>query len=161
MLPRLGGRPVGYLTGPGFLFVRNFFPWVAANEAPEFIKNPKPRAWLVVLTARPWVSPSRRGCLPCPPGGYPTDPRSAEPEGRRRCRGRERQHPPWHNGGKAQMHRALPEPRPALLWDPRGQGCAAGRTGLGGSSCGKSGLSTMHINALRALIAVGPIWRSH
>lgn len=64
------------------------------------------------------------------------------------------------------MHQALLAARPGLLWDPRGQaprgqGCAAGRTGFGGSSCGKSGLSTLHINAPRALIAVGPIVRSH
>lgn len=73
---------------------------------------------------------------------------------------------PRHGGGKARMHQALLAARPGLLWDPRGQaprgqGCAAGRTGLGGSSCGKSGLSTLHINAPRALIAVGPIVRSH
>lgn len=93
-VPRLPSAPkarratCGLPHWAGLSLRRNFFPWVAANEAPEFIKNPKPRAWLVVLTARPWVSPSRRGCLPRPPSGYPTDPRSAEPEGRRRCRGR-------------------------------------------------------------------------
>lgn len=77
-----------------------------------------------------------------------------------------RQHPRGHSGGKAQMHQALPAAWPGPLWDPRGQaphgqGCAAGRTGLGGSSCGKSGLSTLHINAPHALIAVGPIVQSH
>lgn len=59
----------------------------------------------------------------------------------------------------------MPAAGSGRLWDPhgqaaRGQGCAAGRTGLGGSSCGKSGLSRLHINAPCALIAVGPISRA-
>lgn len=51
---------MGYLTWTGFLFVGSF-SWVAAIKAQEFIKNPKPKAQLVVLTACLWISLSRRG----------------------------------------------------------------------------------------------------
>lgn len=177
-VPRLPSAPEAWRATRGLaLLGRAFsssgvFPWVAARKAPEFIKNPKPRAQLVVFTTRLWIPPSRRGASLAGaalhgthPAGTPDKPCS-EPEGKRRCRGGKRQRPPGTARGKAPMHRALPAARPGLLWDPRGQaprgqGCAAGRTGLGGSSCGKSGLSTLHINAPRALIAVGPIAWSH
>lgn len=114
------------------------------------------------------------GCLPCqgcvawhPPGGYPTDPALLSPKAEEGagCRG-EKAASPGHSKGKAQIYCTLPAAPLGLLWDPRGQapsgqGCAAGRTGLGGSSCGKSGLSTLHINAPCAVIAVGPLEQSH
>lgn len=56
----LEGDPWAALLGRAFSS-SGVFPWVAARKAPEFIKNPKPRAQLVVFTTRPWIPPSRRG----------------------------------------------------------------------------------------------------
>lgn len=115
-----------------------------------------------------WISPSCLGCVAWhPPGGYPTDPALLSPKAGEGagCQG-EKAASPGHSKGKAQIYCTLPAASLGLLWDPRGQapsgqGCAAGRTGLGGSSCGKSGLSMLHINAPCALIAVGPLEQSH
>lgn len=164
---------MGYPTWPDILFVRSF-SWVAAIKAPEVIKNPKPSPQLVVLNTCLWISPScqvspmpRLRCV-APTWWVPNRSCSAEPEGRRRCwvPGGKKAASLGHSKGKAQIYCTLPAAPLGLLWDPRGQapsgqGCAAGRTGLGGSSCGKSGLSTLHINAPCALIAMGPLPQSH
>ena len=110
-----------------------------------------------------WVPPSLNPAVPARQA--PKRPRSAQLQGRRkRCWAPmgPKAAAPGTARARCDCCRGLSAGWVGSPWAGCcGQGCAAGRAGLGGSSCGKSGLTAMHINALRALIAVGPIARSH